>query len=65
MSKTLENMTIEELSQYMRAHEDNSVEWQKAYDLFAQKSDWQEAPENSTWEEEREFIEGFISQVLN
>jgi hypothetical protein len=64
MSKALENMTLEELSQYMKAHKDDRVEWKKAYDLFAQKSDWQEVPEGSTWEEELEFIENFVAQVM-
>jgi hypothetical protein len=57
-------MTLEELSQYMKAHKDDRVEWKKAYDLFAQKSDWQEVPEGSTWEEELEFIENFVAQVM-
>jgi hypothetical protein len=65
MSKSLKNMTIDELSQYMREHQNNPVEWQKAYDLFAQKSDWQEMPENATWEEEQEFIKDFISQTIS
>jgi hypothetical protein len=65
MSKTLETMNVEELSQYMKEHQDNPVEWQKAYDLFAQKSDWQEIPENATREEEKQFIADFISQVVN
>jgi hypothetical protein len=64
MSKKLENMTVKELSQYLREHQDDSPEWQKAYDLFAQKSDWQEVPESATWEEEQQFIKDFISQVI-
>lgn len=63
MSKPLENMTPQELSQYMRSHKNNDEEWQKAYDLFAQKSDWQDAPEGATWEEQMQFIDEFISQV--
>ncbi|MGD1920951.1 MAG: hypothetical protein ACFCAD_19980 [Pleurocapsa sp.] len=42
MSKTLENMTFEQLSQYMKNNKDNSSEWQEAYNLFVQKSDWRE-----------------------
>ena len=49
MSKPLENMTVEELADYMKEHQNNHVEWQKAYSLFAQKSDWQEVPEGATW----------------
>jgi DNA replication protein DnaD len=64
MSKPLENMTLEELSQYMKQHQDNSNEWQKAYNLFAQKSDWQDTPEDATWEEQKQFVEDFISQVI-
>lgn len=63
MSKSLENMSVTELSQYMKEHQDNSNQWQKAYDLFAAKSDWQEVPEGATWEEQKRFIEDFISQV--
>ena len=63
MSKPLENMTVAELSQYMRQHQDNQEEWQKAYNLFAAKSDWQDAPEGATWEEQMQFAEEFISQV--
>ena len=65
MSKPLENMTTEELSQYMKSNQDNDEQWQKAYDLFAQKSDWQQVPEGSSWEEQKQFIEKFISQVIN
>ena len=65
MSKSLEKMTIEELSQYMKQHQDNHKEWQKAYELFAQKSEWQDAPEGATWEEEKQFVEDFVSQVIN
>ncbi|MGL5941900.1 MAG: DUF6887 family protein [Waterburya sp.] len=64
MSKPLENMTLEELSHYMKNNQDNSEEWQKAYNLFAQKSDWQDAPENATWEEQLRFVENFVSQVI-
>jgi hypothetical protein len=64
MSKSLENMTVEELSRYMKEHQDNPVEWQKAYDLFARKSDWQAAPEGATWEEEQQFVEDFVAQVI-
>lgn len=64
MSKPLENMTLEELSQYMKDNKDNSDEWQKAYNLFAQKSDWQDAPEDATWEEQKQFVEDFISQII-
>lgn len=64
MSKPLESMSLEELSQYMKKHSENHEEWQKAYDLFAQKSDWQEVPEGATWEEEKKFIEDFVSQVI-
>jgi hypothetical protein len=63
MSKVLENMTVEELSQYMKEHQDNSDEWQKAYELFARKSDWQDAPEGATWDEQRQFVADFVSQV--
>ncbi len=63
MSKPLETMTVEELRQYMKEHQDNDVEWQKAYELFAQKSDWQEVPADATWEEQKQFVEDFISQV--
>ena len=63
MSKLLENMTIEELSQYMKQHQDDE-EWQKAYNLFAQKSDWQDAPEGASWEEQKQFVENFVSQVI-
>ena len=65
MSKLLENMSIEELQQYMKQHQDNHTEWQKAYNLFAQKSDWQSAPEGATWEEEKQFVEEFVSQVIS
>jgi len=65
MSKPLETMTIPELSQYMREHQNNFVQWQKAYNLFVQKSDWQSVPEDATWEEEKQFIESFVSQVVN
>jgi hypothetical protein len=63
MSKPLENMTSEELSHYMKDNKTNHEEWQKAYDLFAQKADWQDAPEGATWEEQRQFAEDFLSQV--
>ena len=64
MSKPLEKMTAEELSQYMIENKNNDTKWQKAYDLFAQKSDWQEVPENATPEQEWEIIEQFIAQTL-
>ena len=64
MSKPLENMSLNELSQYMKDNKDNHEEWQKAYDLFAAKSDWQDAPEGATWEEQLKFAEDFISQVV-
>ena len=64
MSKPLENMSLNELSQYMKDHKNNHEEWQKAYNLFAQKSDWQDAPEGATWEEQKQFAENFISQVI-
>ncbi len=65
MSKSLETMGIKELQQYMKDHQDNHDEWQKAYSLFAQKSDWQEIPEGATWDEEKQFIEDFVTQVIN
>lgn len=65
MSKPLKDMTVAELSQYMKEHQNNPEEWQKAYSLFAQKSDWQDAPEGATWEEQMQFAEDFISQVIN
>lgn len=58
-------MGIKELQQYMKDHQDNHDEWQKAYSLLAQKSDWQEIPEGATWEEEKQFIEDFVTQVIN
>lgn len=64
MSENLKNMTLEQLSQYMKDNKDNHEEWQKAYNLFAQKSDWQDAPENATWEEQLRFVEDFVSQVI-
>jgi hypothetical protein len=63
MSKLLENMSAEELSQYMKDNKNNHEEWQKAYDLFAQKSGWQDAPEGSTWDEQKKFVADFVSQV--
>ena len=63
MSKPLENMNLEELSQYMKDHKDDHDQWQKAYNLFAQKSDWQEIPEGATWEEEQKIIKDFVEQV--
>lgn len=65
MSKPLESMSLEELSQYMKQHQDSSDEWQKAYELFAQKSDWQDAPEGASWEEQKQFVENFVSQVIS
>lgn len=65
MSKPLETMTVKELQQYMKEHQDDGVEWQKAYDLFARKSDWQSIPEGASPEEEKQFVEDFISQVIN
>ena len=65
MSKPLEQMTTDELSRYMKEHYDDREEWQKAYSLFAQKSDWQDAPEGATWEEQMKFAEDFVSQVVN
>ena len=64
MSKLLEDMSLSELSQYMKDNKDNHKKWQKAYNLFAQKSDWQDAPEGATWEEQKQFAEEFISQVI-
>ena len=64
MSKTLKHMTVEELSQYMKDNQGDRQEWQKAYDLFVEKSDWQEVPEGATWEEQKQYIEAFISQVV-
>ncbi len=58
-------MTVEELRQYMREHQNNHAEWQKAYELFAQKADWQEVPEGVTWEEEKQILQDFISQTIN
>ena len=64
MSKTLEDMTVEELSQYMKANQSDRDKWQKAYNLFVKQSDWQEIPEGATWEEQKQYIEAFISQVV-
>ena len=65
MFKPLEKMSADELSQYMKQHQDDDVQWQKAYSLFAIKSDWQEIPEGVTKEEEQQFISDFIAQTLN
>ena len=64
MSKQLEQMSNEELSQYMKDNQNNHAEWQKAYDLFAANSDWQEVPEDATPEQERKIIEDFLAQTL-
>lgn len=64
MSKPLEQMNLEELSQYMIENQDNHTEWTKAYKLYAAKSDWQDAPEGATWEQQKQFAEDFLSQVL-
>lgn len=64
MSKHLENMTVTELSQYMKEHQNDSSQWQLAYELFAQKSDWQDAPEGASWEEQKRFVEDFVFQVI-
>ena len=64
MSKTLKDMTVKELSQYMKDNHDDREEWQKAYELFVKQSDWQEVPEGATWEEQKQYIEAFISQVV-
>ena len=64
MSKPLENMSLKELSKYMKDNKSNNEKWQEAYNLFAQKSDWQDAPEGATWEEQKQFAEDFISQVI-
>jgi hypothetical protein len=64
MSEPLENMSLEELSDYMKQHQNNPDEWQKAYNLFAKKLDWQDAPESATWQEQKQFVEDFISQVI-
>ena len=63
MKKPLENMTVEELSTYMKDHQNVHAQWQKAYNLFAQKSDWQEVPEDATWEEQQQIIKDFVEQV--
>lgn len=65
MSKLLEMMSVEELSRYMKEHQDNHEKWQKAYAIFAQKSDWQEVPAGATWEEEKQFVEQFVSPVIS
>jgi aspartyl/asparaginyl-tRNA synthetase len=57
-------MTVKELSQYMKNNQDNPQKWQKAYDLFVKQSEWQEIPEGATWEEQKQYIEAFISQVV-
>lgn len=64
MSKPLEQMSVEELSQYMKKHQDNDVEWTKAYKLFAEKSDWQGIAEGATYKEQKQFVEKFLTQVL-
>lgn len=64
MTKPLEQMTQKELSQHMRDNQNNHKEWQKAYDLFAARSDWQEVPEDATPEEELKIMEDFIAQTL-
>lgn len=58
-------MTVKELRQYMREHQDNDAEWEKAYELFREKADWQKAPEGATWEEEKQFIKDFIASKKN
>ena len=63
MNKPIENMTTEELSKYMKDHQNDHTQWQKAYNLFAQKSDWQEVPEDATWEEQQQIIKDFVEQV--
>ena len=47
MSKALKDMTVGELSLYMK---DNHKEWQKAYKLFVEQCQWQEVLEGVTWE---------------
>jgi hypothetical protein len=64
MSKAIKDMTVKELSQYMKNNQDNPQKWQKAYDLFVKQSEWQEIPEGATWEEQKQYIEAFIAQVV-
>lgn len=61
MSKPLEEMTVDELRHYMREHRDNDEEWERAYDLFHEKADWQKPPKFNSAEEEEKFIEDLIA----
>ncbi len=62
MSKPLEEMTVKELRQYMFEHRNHEQQWEKAYDLFSQKTKWNKVPTNATPEEEKQIIENLIAQ---
>ncbi|MDJ0594986.1 MAG: hypothetical protein QNJ72_34250 [Pleurocapsa sp. MO_226.B13] len=64
MSKPLEEMTVKELRQYMFEHRNHSLEWEKAYDVFSQKVEWNKTPTNATPEEEKQIIESLIAQKM-
>ena len=62
MSKPLEEMTVMELRQYMFNHQNNDLEWGKAYDLFSQKAEWNQVPAEATPEEEKQIIKDLIAR---
>ncbi len=62
MSKPLEEMTTEELRQYMFDHRNNDQEWSRAFELFNEKAEWKKVPPNASPEEEKRIIQELIAQ---
>ena len=65
MSKPIEKMTLTELRQYMSEHRHSNREWERAYDLFRQKADWNKVPSGSTPEQEKQIIKDLIAKKAN
>lgn len=64
MSKPLEEMSVKELRQYMFARRNHSLEWEKAYDVFSKKVEWNKTPANATPEKEKQIIKNLIARKI-
>ncbi len=60
LDKPLSEMTAVELKAYMKQHEDDNEEWEKAFSFYSEKADWKDLPDDD--EEAAKVLEQVIRE---
>jgi hypothetical protein len=64
MSKSLTEMSIEELKAYLFDHKNDDLQWSQAYEEFRTRPGWTNVPADTPIEEQERILEELIARKI-